>query len=416
MNRLAVVLAADSATTVTHWGPAGKEERYFKGANKIFQLSNHRPIGLMIFDSADMLSVPWELIVKEFRQELGAKSFNSVASYAEEFFDFIENNLMLFPEKIQKEVFFNAARTAAYQLLFLPNLGDSATDDERRAAADAAIVSQRELVAAIGFPACLDESRLRVAIAAHRDEIIADFEDQKESLGKYFPSNLEELIDLAIEFVYKMPFSYLGNTGLVFAGFGDNDIFPSMHEYKSCGLLLGKHVAEEKSSSAIDHSLPAWLGAFAQTAMSDTFSLGLSEDIYNSLMQTLADELPDFARSVCGAAGVPAENVPDVSAIVRAAAQRMGDRVLDRAKQDHAFPLRRVLGVLPIEEMAELAETLINLQSLKEKVTKPSETVGGPVDVAVITRSEGLLWIRRKHFFDPALNSRYIQRQASAYR
>ena len=40
--------------------------------------------------------------------------------------------------------------------------------------------------------------------------------------------------------------------------------------------------------------------------------------------------------------------------------------------------------------MAEFAETLINLQSLKEKVTKPSQTVGGPIDVAVITKSEGL--------------------------
>jgi hypothetical protein len=58
--------------------------------------------------------------------------------------------------------------------------------------------------------------------------------------------------------------------------------------------------------------------------------------------------------------------------------------------------------------MAGLAETLISLQSLKEKLTKPSETVGGPIDVAVITRNEGLVWIKRKHFFDPKLNSRYI--------
>jgi len=70
------------------------------------------------------------------------------------------------------------------------------------------------------------------------------------------------------------------------------------------------------------------------------------------------------------------------------------------------MPLRRVLAVLPVDEMANLAETLINLQSLKEKVTKNSETVGGPVDVAIITRNEGLIWVKRKHFFDIGLNSR----------
>ena len=41
MNRLAVVLAADSATTVTYWGDKGKEERYFKGANMLRQAAKH---------------------------------------------------------------------------------------------------------------------------------------------------------------------------------------------------------------------------------------------------------------------------------------------------------------------------------------------------------------------------------------
>lgn len=78
------------------------------------------------------------------------------------------------------------------------------------------------------------------------------------------------------------------------------------------------------------------------------------------------------------------------------------------------MPLRRVVGVLPLDEMSTLAETLINLQSLKEKVTKPSETVGGPVDVAAITRAEGLVWVKRKHYFNPEINSRYFERRGRA--
>jgi hypothetical protein len=71
MNRHALVLAADSAVTVTRWEKGRKEERYFKGTNKIFQLSAAKPIGLMIFDTADLQRVPWELIAKDFRDELG---------------------------------------------------------------------------------------------------------------------------------------------------------------------------------------------------------------------------------------------------------------------------------------------------------------------------------------------------------
>ena len=40
------------------------EERYFNGSNKIFQLSEHHPVEIMIFDSADVLKVPWEIVVK----------------------------------------------------------------------------------------------------------------------------------------------------------------------------------------------------------------------------------------------------------------------------------------------------------------------------------------------------------------
>nr|WP_234840444.1 hypothetical protein [Sinorhizobium meliloti] len=89
--------------------------------------------------------------------------------------------------------------------------------------------------------------------------------------------------------------------------------------------------------------------------------------------------------------------------------------VLDKAWKEHSLPLRSVLSVLPVDEMAELAETLITLQSLKEKVTKPSATVGGPVDVAIITKHEGLVWVKRKHFFNPDINSRFTLRQAAKH-
>jgi hypothetical protein len=110
MNRLAVVLAADSASTVTYWSEKGKEDRYFKGTNKIFQLSTHHPVGLMIFDSADILKVPWEIVVKEFRAGLGSKAFNSLDDYANEFFSFLNSNVRLFPASVQKDIFLQAAR------------------------------------------------------------------------------------------------------------------------------------------------------------------------------------------------------------------------------------------------------------------------------------------------------------------
>ncbi len=82
---------------------------------------------------------------------------------------------------------------------------------------------------------------------------------------------------------------------------------------------------------------------------------------------------------------------------------------------NHAWPLQRVIGSLPVDEMAELAETLIMLESLKEKVTQPTESVGGPIDVCVIGKSDGFVWIKRKHYFQPELNPQFFRRQADKF-
>ena len=109
--------------------------------------------------------------------------------------------------------------------------------------------------------------------------------------------------------------------------------------------------------------------------------------------------------------GIPAINNIDelINNAINAYQKAWTGAVVD----NHLKPLREVVASLPIDDMANLAETLIMLQSLKEKVTSPTESVGGPIDVAVITKHEGLIWIKRKHYFDPAKNPRYFVRQKS---
>ena len=60
------------------------------------------------------------------------------------------------------------------------------------------------------------------------------------------------------------------------------------------------------------------------------------------------------------------------------------------------------------EDLAELAENLIYLTSLKRRITPNLESVGGPIDVAVISKGDGFIWIKRKHYFNPDLNRSYF--------
>jgi hypothetical protein len=60
------------------------------------------------------------------------------------------------------------------------------------------------------------------------------------------------------------------------------------------------------------------------------------------------------------------------------------------------IPMQTVISLLPKEELAILAESLINLESLSQRMSLNLETVGGPIDVAVISKNEGFEWVKRK--------------------
>jgi hypothetical protein len=84
-------------------------------------------------------------------------------------------------------------------------------------------------------------------------------------------------------------------------------------------------------------------------------------------------------------------------------------------RRDHyALPVVRVVAVLPKDELAAMAEALVSLTSVRRRLSFQVETVGGPIDVAVISKGDGFIWIKRKNYFDLALNPHFLSRQRLA--
>ena len=71
-------------------------------------------------------------------------------------------------------------------------------------------------------------------------------------------------------------------------------------------------------------------------------------------------------------------------------------------------PVIDAVTILPKEELAELAFSLVSLTSLKRRMSMEQETVGGPIDVAVISKGDGFIWIKRKHYFSTDLNPQFV--------
>lgn len=94
MNKIAVALAADSAGTIG--------SKIYNSENKLFMLSKHYPVGIMVYDLLSFMGVPWEYIIKTYRNELDKRSFGTLQGYAD---NFIENLLDIIPINLQKAYF-----------------------------------------------------------------------------------------------------------------------------------------------------------------------------------------------------------------------------------------------------------------------------------------------------------------------
>jgi hypothetical protein len=104
------------------------------------------------------------------------------------------------------------------------------------------------------------------------------------------------------------------------------------------------------------------------------------------------------------------ELLAKLSSVTDSVVENLSKRFRTYLHRRHTDPLLGVLNALPKEELAELAESLVSLTSLKRKMSKGLETVGGPIDVAVISKGDGFVWLKRKHYFDLELNRPFLQR------
>jgi hypothetical protein len=85
------------------------------------------------------------------------------------------------------------------------------------------------------------------------------------------------------------------------------------------------------------------------------------------------------------------------------------EKELDKYRRtEFSAPVVAVVSSLPKDELASMAESLVNLTSLKRRVSLELETVGGPIDVAVISKSDGFVWINRKRYFEKEDNPRFF--------
>jgi hypothetical protein len=407
MNRQAIALAADSASTVTYWQKGKRHIRYFKGANKIFHLSFVFPVALMIYDSAELEDVPWETIAKSYRKSIGTKSLDHLGNYGDDLLKFIEDNIDLYPLKSRENNFIYKVKISLDRLIFI--LNDAVNENK---------LEVKEIFDEIYKDTQADQFIGNI----NQDqfyEIIKNYQKDFNEFFKKIPMPIFsneissiKLIELAVLMSLKKQTATFSSSCLVITGFGNKDYFPILKRYTCYGFINRKLVYKIEEERTINSNNFSEIIPLAQTTMAETFMNGISKATFIHIGDSANNILDKILRYI-GKSGTLSSDEVVINDIKTKFIKEFADELLKEFKRSHIDPMKVVVGILPIAELAELAEMLVRMESLKERVTRNSEEVSGPIDVAVISKGDGFIWIKRKHYFDPNLNPRFFKKRES---
>ena len=282
LNTAAVALAADSAVSI-----APDFDKIYSTVDKLFQLSDTAPVGIMTNDSAGFLGMPWEAIVKVYRQERQGVAFERLVDYRDDFLKFVAEHSSMFPKSTQTYYIEALARLHLKSLL---EQVESAID--KAAGQEEGVDEERflEFVHAViesDYAKITSHDRLvgwdQEFVARIRRQLSRKMTEAKRDVFADLPLTTRTsrlLSRLLIELLTRSVMGPL-RSGLVFAGFGQKEYMPHLCSV-NVEIMVENRLRvwiDKDRETAITAQQNAAIVPFAQQEMVHTFLNGIHPDM-----------------------------------------------------------------------------------------------------------------------------------------
>jgi hypothetical protein len=425
LNKSGIALAADSAVSII---ASGNTKIY--NTNKLFMLSKYQPLGVMIYGNSEFMGIPWETIIKAYRRQLGDGHFKSLHEYGVNFVAFLHGNIFLFPPNEQEAHVYGTTLSVFRRIKtdidkkveeathkgLTPSRSDidKIVREEIKSALD--FVKTRPLLSSL-------PANFATAVLSKYFKIIEQAIDDVFAKLTPVTAQRKQLRRISVALFANDFFGVrdgtgrelLPSSGVVIAGFGDDDLYPAIISYEMEGVVDGVTKYKEDFKHNITSRHTAALFPFAQKEMVLSFMEGVSPTYKKALSVYLVELFDNYPAEVVKRLPhlSPTEKnelIEELKKDGSSLISTFADKINAWVKQYNSDKVLDSIEVLPIAELASMAESLVNLTSFKRRVTlEVAETVGGPIDVAVISKGDGFIWIRRKHYFEGADNPHFLQ-------
>ncbi|MCW9408927.1 hypothetical protein N5I62_03985 [Klebsiella quasipneumoniae] len=427
-NRSGIALAADSAATTIN----GFSEKIYNNADKLFELSNDHPVAIMIYNNATLCNAPWELLIKSFRKQLPQKPYSSIKDYCDAFFDYIQKSKPIITENMRDEFLISTYTNAIMHkilqqvqyedvTLFLKTNNSPPTPAQYQSFIESRANEALAKITNNNYFKDFDSSDFALAQQFFRNTIFqicsARIVPIIESDGgiTYSQGMENALVELLATYTCKEN-DLDTYSGIVIAGYGDDEYYPVIQAHHVFGMFNNKLMIHSNKDKNNDDY---WSGItpFAQDDEVHTFMKGCSKGIINCVHESLEISFNNLKVEVVNMLTYQntSYNRVDIEsafdAVILPQINNAKFMVENHAVQNHVNKVLSILDSLAKVDLGYMAESLVNLTAFKRKVSNDSDSVGGPIDVAVLSKGDGFVWLKRKHYFDKDLNYKFFNRR-----
>lgn len=410
MNKNAVAIAADSASTLNVNG----KDKISNDANKLFKASLNQPIAAVIYNSSQINNIPWELIIKSFKNDRKDINFNTVKECADSLIKFIEESTINDESSedafIKNEIFVaienihqNHNRIIQEEINKDPNISYS---DLQQKISDFLIFLKDNTEALDNFNSIDHETILQIS------EKYTPIIHQLLVSKNYNPQHLPIIHGIVLQSIFKKK-PYSNYTGVALTGFGLNEFYPSTVSLSFFGIINNKVLFELNYIKTINHNCDVEILPLAQRDVVDTFILGYNPDFNNLINNNLNNFIANALVEIKNVDIINSSTSKDlIIHLFLESLEKMKTAYNDSlifCQNQSCHDILSATRQLSIPELGQMAKSLVEITSFRRKISLGTETVGGPIDVAVISKGDGLIWISRKHYFNKEQNYHFFK-------
>lgn len=395
-NAQGIAIASDSAVTL------GGGRRTLDTAEKLFPLPQPHRIAVLHSGIVTLHGLPYSLLLNEWSSSLGDLPLPTVEDYRSAFLTWLGNNLQwLSEDRIVREWGEHLSRRFD---IIRSGILERVEEDRLGAGPEQAALDEAKAWAT-GLPTFaafenVDDEWLATANSALAERVDKSFEYWFDDIPRSAEIDAQ-IKAYAAEFPRRRVTSDFTAT-LAFAGYGKIQLLPSTAICDITGALAGRllYQLRDVHTSVSDHDPIFSIQPLGQTSAIFLFLQGVESRMIEIASSAASRHLADLQRQLephlSNRPGTEIAVKDIFEALEDDLSEVIEDQVWRDSEERFVSPLRYAISGLPPATLADVARSLVELQALRQTTTAEQSTVGGPIDVAIISRAGGFEWVRHK--------------------